>query len=122
MPSALFTSNLDLDLCAQKPIRVSDGIAPHVTLAVADPESRSATASDNDPDVRAFTVETVRELGYDVPEARDTINALSVLRQITVGDVDLLFTDAITQPSAYDDLATRIRSVLDGQDSQRHAN
>jgi DNA-binding response OmpR family regulator len=28
----------------------------------------------------------------------------------------------ITKPFAFDDLAARIRSVLDGQDSARHAN
>jgi PAS domain S-box-containing protein len=124
---------------------------------------------EDDADVRAFTVETVRELGYDVLEARDGINALSVLRQTPVGDIDLLFSDVvlpggmngqqlaqqavvlhpslkvlfatgyardvivhhgrldpgvqlITKPFAYDDLAARIRSVLDGQDSSRHAN
>lgn len=123
---------------------------------------------EDDPDVRAFTVETVRELGYDVLEARDGINALSVLRQTPVGDIDLLFSDVvlpgglngqqlaqqavvlhpqlkvlfatgyardvivhhgrldpgvelITKPFAFHDLATRIRSVLDGQDSPRHA-
>lgn len=48
---------------------------------------------EDDPEVRAFTVETVRELGYDV----------------------------FTKPFAFHDLATRIRSVLDGQDSPRHA-
>jgi CheY-like chemotaxis protein len=124
---------------------------------------------EDDADVRAFTVETVRELGYDVLEARDGINALSVLRQTPVGDIDLLFSDVvlpggmdgqqlaqqavvlhpslkvlfatgyardvivhhgrldpgvqlITKPFAYDDLAARIRSVLDGQDPPRHAN
>jgi PAS domain S-box-containing protein len=124
---------------------------------------------EDDPDVRAFTVETVRELGYDVLEARDGINALNLLRQTPVGDIDLLFSDVvlpggmngqqlaqqavllhprlkvlfatgyardvivhhgrldpgvqlITKPFAFDDLAARIRSVLDGQDSIRHAN
>jgi PAS domain S-box-containing protein len=124
---------------------------------------------EDDPDVRAFTVETVRELGYDVLEARDGVNALNVLRQTPAGDIDLLFSDVvlpggmngqqlaqqavvlhprlkvlfatgyardvivhhgrldpgvelITKPFAFDDLAARIRSVLDGQDSARHAN
>jgi PAS domain S-box-containing protein len=118
---------------------------------------------EDDPDVRAFTVETVRELGYDVLEARDGVNALNVLRQTPEGDIDLLFSDVvlpgglngqqlaqqavvlhprlkvlfatgyardvivhhgrldpgvelITKPFAFDDLAARIRSVLDGQD------
>ena len=124
---------------------------------------------EDDPDVRAFTVETVRELGYDVVEARDGVNALNVLRQTPVGDIDLLFSDVvlpggmngqqlaqqavalhphlkvlfatgyardvivhhgrldpgvelITKPFAFEDLATRLRSVLDGQDSSRHVN
>ncbi len=124
---------------------------------------------EDDPDVRAFTVETVRELGYDVLEARDGISALSLLRQTPIGDIDLLFSDVvlpggmngqqlaqqavvphpslkvlfatgyardvivhhgrldpgvqlIAKPFAYDDLAARIRSVLDGQDCSRHAN
>ncbi|GFE90208.1 response regulator [Steroidobacter agaridevorans] len=124
---------------------------------------------EDDPDVRAFTVETVRELGYDVLEARDGVNALNLLRQTPAGDIDLLFSDVvlpggmngqqlaqqavvlhprlkvlfatgyardvivhhgrldpgvqlITKPFAFDDLAARIRSVLDGQDSARHAN
>jgi len=124
---------------------------------------------EDDPDVRAFTVETVRELGYDVLEARDGVNALNLLRQTPPGDIDLLFSDVvlpggingqqlaeqaivlhpglkvlfatgyardvivhhgrldpgvqlITKPFAFDDLAARIRSVLDGQDSARHAN
>lgn len=123
---------------------------------------------EDDPDVRAFTVETVRELGYDVLEARDAVNALNLLRQTSAGDIDLLFSDVvlpggmngqqlaqqavvlhprmkvlfatgyardvivhhgrldpgvelITKPFAFDDLAARIRSVLDGQESARHA-
>jgi PAS domain S-box-containing protein len=118
---------------------------------------------EDDPDVRAFTVETVRELGYDVLEARDGVNALNLLRQTPAGDIDLLFSDVvlpggmngqqlaqqavvlhprlkvlfatgyardvivhhgrldagvqlITKPFAFDDLAARIRNVLDGQD------
>src|SRR5690606_27843139 len=50
---------------------------------------------EDDPDVRAFTVETVRELGYDVLESRDGVSALIVLRQTPVGAVDLLFSDVV---------------------------
>ena len=132
-------------------------------------ERETILVVEDDPDVRAFTVETVRELGYDVLEARDGVNALNLLRQTPAGDIDLLFSDVvlpggmngqqlaqqavvlhprlkvlfatgyardvivhhgrldpgvqlITKPFAYDDLAARIRSVLDGQDSARHAN
>lgn len=139
---------------------------PAVPLAA---QRETILVVEDDPDVRAFTVETVRELGYDVLEARDGISALSLLRQTPVGDIDLLFSDVvlpggmngqqlaqqavvlhpslkvlfatgyardvivhhgrldpgvqlITKPFAYDDLAARLRSVLDGQDSPRHAN
>jgi PAS domain S-box-containing protein len=124
---------------------------------------------EDDADVRAFTVETVRELGYDVLEARDGNSALNVLRQTPEGNIDLLFSDVvlpggvngqqlaqqalalhprlkvlfatgyardvivhhgrldpgvqlITKPFAFEDLAARLRGVLDGQDSSRHAN
>lgn len=150
---------------------------PDAQVPEDDTQCASALAADretiliveDDPDVRAFTVETVRELGYDVLEARDGVNALNVLRQTPAGDIDLLFSDVvlpggmngqqlaqqavvlhprlkvlfatgyardvivhhgrvdpgvelITKPFAFDDLAARIRSVLDGQDSARHAN
>ncbi|MET0533375.1 MAG: response regulator [Steroidobacter sp.] len=50
---------------------------------------------EDDPDVRAFTIETVRELGYDVLEARDGNSALNVLRQASAGTIDLLFSDVV---------------------------
>jgi len=124
---------------------------------------------EDDADVRAFTIETVRELGYDVLEARDGNSALNVLRQTPEGNIDLLFSDVvlpggingqqlaqqalvlhprlkvlfatgyardvivhhgrldpgvqlITKPFAFEDLAARLRGVLDGQDSSRHVN
>jgi PAS domain S-box-containing protein len=124
---------------------------------------------EDDPDVRAFTIETVRELGYDVLEARDANSALNVLRQTPADKIDLLFSDVvlpggtngqelaqqalelhprlkvlfatgyardvivhhgrldpgvqlITKPFSFEDLAARLRSVLDGQDSSRHVN
>ncbi|HEY0682540.1 MAG TPA: ATP-binding protein [Steroidobacter sp.] len=40
MVSAVSTSDLDLDLCAQEPIRIPGSIQPHGTLVVVDPESR----------------------------------------------------------------------------------
>ena len=89
--------------------------------------------SSRDADVRAFTVETVRELGYDVLEARDGNSALNVLKQTPADKIDLPFSDVvlpggingqqlITKPFAFEALAARLRSVLDGQDSSRHVN
>jgi CheY-like chemotaxis protein len=130
-------------------------------------ERETILVVEDDPDVRAFTVETVRELGYDVLEARDGVSALNLLRQTPPGDIDLLFSDVvlpggmngqqlahqavllhprlkvlfatgyardvivhhgrvdpgvqlITKPFAFEDLAARIRGVLDGQDAARH--
>lgn len=40
MASAVSTSDLDLDLCAQEPIRVPGSIQPHGALVVADPDDR----------------------------------------------------------------------------------
>jgi PAS domain S-box-containing protein len=50
---------------------------------------------EDDPGVRGYTVETVRELGFDVLEARDGPSALKVLGQVSPGKVDLLFSDVI---------------------------
>src|SRR5688500_9884878 len=40
MVAAVFTSDLNLDLCAQEPIRIPGSIQPHGTLVVADPNDR----------------------------------------------------------------------------------
>jgi CheY-like chemotaxis protein len=48
---------------------------------------------EDDSDVRRFSGETLRELGYTVIEAADTASALAALREH--GRVDVLFTDII---------------------------
>ena len=40
MVSAVHTSDLNLDLCAQEPIRIPGNIQPHGMLVVVDPDSR----------------------------------------------------------------------------------
>jgi PAS domain S-box-containing protein len=49
---------------------------------------------EDDPDVRAYTVEVLRELGYDVVEAADGPSALRLLRDAETS-CDLLFTDVV---------------------------
>ncbi len=50
MASAVSTSDLNLDLCAQEPIRIPGSIQPHGTLVVVDPTSRRIVqASANAP-------------------------------------------------------------------------
>ena len=48
---------------------------------------------EDDDDVRFFSSETLRDLGYEVIEARDASSALAALMDI--GRVDLLFTDVV---------------------------
>ena len=48
---------------------------------------------EDDVDVRAYSVETLRELGYEVIEAQDGPSALRVLER--QAEVDLLFTDVV---------------------------
>ena len=48
---------------------------------------------EDDEDVRFFSSEALKDLGYEVIEARDAASALAALRQR--GDVDLLFTDVV---------------------------
>jgi CheY-like chemotaxis protein len=49
---------------------------------------------EDDDDVRAYTVEVLRELGYRVLEAHDGPSALRLLER-QEGQVDLLFTDVV---------------------------
>jgi len=50
MQSAVSTSDLNLDLCAQEPIRIPGSIQPHGTLVVVDPDTRRIVqASANAP-------------------------------------------------------------------------
>jgi PAS domain S-box-containing protein len=65
--------------------------------AEAEPEgTRGETilVCEDDEDVRAYTVEVLRELGYRVVEAADGPTALRLLEQED-GRVDLLFTDVV---------------------------
>ncbi|RYE74552.1 MAG: response regulator, partial [Myxococcales bacterium] len=130
---------------------------PEVETYVPEADGETILVVEDDPEVRAYTVGALRELGYIVIEAGDGPSALGVLRVTTV---DLLFTDVvlpggmtgedlalraremsstmkilfttgyarnaivhqgrldhgvqlITKPFTFDDLATKIREVLD---------
>jgi PAS domain S-box-containing protein len=62
-------------------------IAPHGTLA------ETILVTEDDPDVRTYTVETLQELGYLVIEAPDGPSSLQLLESNP--QVDLLFTDVV---------------------------
>jgi CheY-like chemotaxis protein len=72
--------------------------APPLIAVERAPEGRmggTILVVEDDPGVRGYTVETVRELGFNVLEARDGPSALKVLSQVSPGKVDLLFSDVI---------------------------
>ncbi|WP_457395780.1 response regulator, partial [Roseateles sp. P5_E1] len=62
-------------------------------------------AEDND-DVRAYTVETLRQLGYRVLEAHDGPSAMRLLERTDVS-VDLLFSDIVMPGMSGWELAKR---------------
>lgn len=65
---------------------------------------------EDDPDVRGYTVEAVRALGYHVLEARDGPSALTVLTQKRPGSIDLLFSDVVL-PGGLDGHALSMRAL-----------
>jgi PAS domain S-box-containing protein len=67
--------------------------APSLPLAERAREETILVCED-DPDVRAFSAEVLRELGYTVCEAVDGPSALRLLQRED-GHVDLLFTDVV---------------------------
>lgn len=77
---------------------------------VSDHEARGETvlvAEDND-DVRAYTVESLRQLGYRVLEAHDGQTALRLLDRPDV-QVDLLFSDVVMPGMSGWELARQVR-------------
>jgi hypothetical protein len=69
---------------------------------------------EDDDDVRAYSVDVLRELGYRVLEAHDGPSALRLLER-QGGDVDLLFTDVVL-PSGMmgNKLAEQARALCPG--------
>jgi signal transduction histidine kinase len=74
----------------------SDGADEDVVEAPAIPEAAAGEVIlvvEDDPDVRAYSVESLRELGYHVLEAKDGPAALQALS--SHGKVDLIFSDVV---------------------------
>jgi PAS domain S-box-containing protein len=63
---------------------------------------------EDDDDVRSYTVECLRELGYRVREAHDGEAALRIFES-DGGEIDLLFTDVVMPGMTGRELADRVR-------------
>ena len=91
----------------------------HVDEAVDEGESapvdrikrdRSILVVEDDDDVRAYTVEILRELGYRVLEAHDGPSALRLIERQD-RQIDLMFTDVVMPGMSGRQLADRARAV-----------
>jgi PAS domain S-box-containing protein len=68
---------------------------------------------EDDVDVRSYTVECLRELGYRVLEAHDGASALKHIRRFD-GQIDLLFTDVVMPQMSGSQLALEARKLQPG--------
>ena len=73
---------------------LSDETRPAPNEALKGSRSETILVVEDDPDVRAYTVEALRELGYAVLEAPDGVTGLRTL-EAQGKDVSLLFTDVV---------------------------
>jgi PAS domain S-box-containing protein len=74
----------------------------------ASPSSETILVVEDDDDVRAYTVECLRELGYRVLEAHDGPSALRLLQRQSE-PLDLLFTDVVMPGMSGRELADEAR-------------
>ncbi|HEY7807687.1 MAG TPA: PAS domain S-box protein [Croceibacterium sp.] len=76
-------------------------------------EQETILVVEDDVDVRSYTVETLRELGYRVLEAHDGASALHQLEQFA-GTIDLLFTDVVMPRMSGSQLTAEARRLQPG--------
>ena len=83
-----------------------------VDSAVATPGTQDETilVVEDDDDVRAYTVEILRELGYRVLEAHDGPAALRLIERADV-PIDLLFTDVVMPGMSGRELSDAARAI-----------
>jgi CheY-like chemotaxis protein len=72
--------------------------------------ARTVLVVEDDDDVRSYTVEIIRELGYNVLEGDDAFSALRLLER-EEQRIDLLFTDVVMPKMSGRELADRARSL-----------
>jgi PAS domain S-box-containing protein len=66
---------------------------------------------EDDEDVRAYTVEILRELGYRIIEAPDGPTALETVKRSGASPIQLLLTDVVMPVMSGNELADRARAV-----------
>lgn len=66
---------------------------------------------EDDDDVRSYTVECLRELGYRVRDAHDGASALQLFENEPDGTFDLLFTDVVMPGMTGSELADQVRQA-----------
>ncbi|WP_374943067.1 response regulator [Sphingomonas sp.] len=83
--------------------------------AAAERSARGQTilVVEDDEDVRAYTVDILRELGYRIVQAHDGPSALATIERDTDG-IDLLFTDVVMPGMSGSELADQARALRPG--------
>ena len=90
---------------------VDDEIEPADVLVPEGTAAETVLVCEDDDEVRAYSVEVLRELGYRVLEAHDGPSALRLLER-QEGRVDLLFSDVVLPGGMSGaDLATKARAL-----------
>ena len=75
--------------------------------------SETILVVDDEPAVKAFVAEILRNCGYTVLEAADGLEAISALKKHE-GDVDLLLSDMVMKPMNGRRTAEEIRALQSG--------
>lgn len=86
-------------------------LRPFATSALGSSLLRSVV--EDDDDVRAYTVECLRELGYRVLEAHDGASGLRLIER-QADPIDLLFTDVVMPNMTGRELADKARALQPG--------
>ena len=77
------------------------------------PSRETILAVEDDDDVRAYTVECLRDLGYRVLEAHDGVSAVRLMER-QEEPIDLLFTDVVMPNMSGRELAEKLRQRQPG--------
>ncbi len=85
-------------------------VEPDNSIEVSAAEETILVVEDDD-DVRSYTVECLRELGYEVLEAHDGPSALRIFENEGLETIDLLFTDVVMPGMTGRELAEQVRSL-----------